>query len=193
MIELALTEAAELFPNLNLLMMQPDDEESNLADIALQKARSENGAINALDILKIISRGADDNYAITITSKKLFLDLQEDLGIENVSNSMAVTDISSDNAMIYSVEQARTLDLEDQMYLMQHYICHYIGLLAYDLEQVCKDSKCMMQIIRSKNDIINLARREEHSEGRLCEKCRMKFLEKMPAGTRTAPSRLEII
>jgi hypothetical protein len=192
MIEVALTEAAELFPNLNLLMMQSDDE-LNLTDIALQKARSNDDAVNAIDLLRMISKGADDNYAIAITSKKMYLNLQADLNIADAPHNIDVTDISSDNAMLYSIAESRTLELEDQMYLMQHYVCDYIGQLAYGLEQDCKDSKCMMQIIEPKSDLLRIARMEEHATGRLCDKCRMKFLERMPLGTRTAPSRLEII
>lgn len=193
MIEVALTEAVELFPNLNLLMMQSDEDEPNLTDIALQKARSKDNAVNAIDLLRMISKGADDNFAITITSKRMYLNLQADLNVADVSQDIDITDISSDNAMLYSISEARTLELEDQMYLMQHYICDYIGQLAYGLEQDCKDSKCMMQAIKPKSDLLQIARMEEHATERLCDRCRRKFLEKMPLGTRTAPSRLEII
>ena len=192
MIEIALTEAAELFPNLNLLMMQPDEDEPNLTDIALQKARSKGNAANAIDLLKMISKGADDNFAITITSKKMYLNLT-DLNIADAANDIDVTDVSSDNTALYSIAEARTLELDDQMYLMQHYICDYIGQLAYGLEQDCKDTKCMMQVIKPKSDLLKIARMEEHATERLCDKCRAKFLKRMPYDTRTAPSRLEII
>lgn len=193
MIEVALKEAVELYPNLNLLLMQPDAEESNMADVALQKARSKNGAVNALDILKMISRGADDNYAITITSKKMYLSLPTDLGI-NVPNDIDITDISSDNAALYSISETRTLELEDQMHLMQHYICDYIGQLAYGLEHTCEDSKCMMQVIKPKSsDLVQIALMEEHADKRICQKCRKKLLDKMTIDERMAPSYLDII
>lgn len=191
MIEVALKEAVELYPNLNLLLMQPDTEESNMADVALQKARSKDGAVNAIDILRIISKGADDNYAITITSKKMYVNPKTDLGI-NAPEDIDVTDISSDNAALYSISETRALEMEDQMHLMQHYICDYIGQLAYGLEHTCEDPKCMMQVLKTKN-LAKVAFMEEHAKKRLCEKCRKKLLARMSIDERIAPSYLDII
>ncbi len=191
-IELSLIEAAHLFPNLNLVLMRPGtDEHLPLADMAIEKARvNEKGAINAVDILRTISKGADGGYAIFFVAKELYINMAE-IGLPNLVVD-EVIDADSDNAFVYSICYMRTLDLEDQIYLLEHSVCTAIGQMVFGLNSDCPDPKCMMHQINSNEEMLNLIRNENHDEGRLCKKCREKLLNSISVSTRLTPSRLDI-
>ena len=182
MIEVSLDEAVNLFPNLNILLMQPNDGENFvMADEAIKKARiSADGAVNAADVLKTISIGATGGYAMLFLTKKLYA-LPKDLGLGQEVPS-EITDVSSENAFVYDIGGLRdVLELDDRMYMMNHMVSNAIAHIVFDLKPECKDPDCMMfKGTKSSLDVLELARRENHDGQRLCEKCREKALKKIP-------------
>ena len=191
-IELSLIEAAHLFPNLNLVLIQSDSYEYlPLADMAIEKARkNEKGAVNAVDLLKTISKGADDGYAILLVKKEMFINMAEIGHPGKVVDE--ITNIASDNAFIYNIGCTRSMDLEDQMHMAEHSICNAIGQLVFGLRQECSDPTCMMYQTHTAEEMTEFIRRENHDEERLCKKCREKFLNNISVSARLTPSRLDI-
>ena len=190
-IELSLIEAAHLFPNLNLVMMQPGSVGYlPLADMAIENARvNEKGAINAVDVLKTVSK-VEDSYTILFLTKELYVNMAEIGRPDQMIGE--VTDISSDNAFVYNIASLRPLGLEDQMFMVEHTICRAIGKMVFGLEQGCSEPNCMLHQTHSDREMIRLVRDEGHDEQRLCKKCRDKLLNSISVSARLTPSRLDI-
>ena len=192
MIELSLVEVASLFPSLNLIIFQPGEYEIlPLADIAVEKSRPDkNGAINAIDALKMVSKGAAENYAILFVSREMYVNVS-DLGIDS-NKTENVIDVLSENALVCSIGSLRSLDLEDQIHMVQHSVCNAIGQLVFDLSDECHDRTCMMYKVGSEQETLELAKREDHGKQRLCKKCLQKSLNKISVEDRMTPSRIDI-
>lgn len=195
-IELSLKEAADLFPNLELVLMQQDSNEYvPLADAAIEKSRSdENGDINAADVLYLASKGAGDDFVILFVAKNLYIDLfdqtKEQGEMKKVNN---VAGVASKNAYVCSIGTFRKMDLEDQMHTVEHSVCNAIGQIIFGLEQECQNPTCMMHTVSSNEEILSLARKELHGQDRLCKKCRERLLGKIPVSARMTPSRIDYL